>query len=73
LRQTHAGDILAMAHMLTVVKSFAANESGATSIEYALIAAIVSIAIVSALSSVRTNLQSTLNKVSSELGAAAAN
>jgi len=43
-------------------------ESGATAIEYGLIAAIVGVGIIAVLKNVRTGLQSTFNAVNSELG-----
>jgi pilus assembly protein Flp/PilA len=46
---------------------FLKDESGATAIEYGLIAAIVGVGIILGLQSVRTELQGTLNKVSSSL------
>jgi pilus assembly protein Flp/PilA len=58
---------------MTMFSRFMNDESGATAIEYGLIAAIVGVGIILGLQSVRTQLQATLNKVSSELGAAAAN
>ncbi len=45
------------------VREFAADENGATSIEYALIASIVSIAIVGALMGVRGSLVSVFESV----------
>ncbi len=44
-------------------RKFAADETGATAIEYALIAAIISVAIVSSLKLVRTALNSNLGSV----------
>jgi pilus assembly protein Flp/PilA len=58
---------------MTTFSRFLDDESGATAIEYALIAAIVSISIVAALQNVRGNLQSTFNSVNSELDAANSN
>lgn len=43
------------------------DESGATAIEYGLIAALISIAAITAMTSVGTNLSSTFSKVSSGL------
>jgi pilus assembly protein Flp/PilA len=43
--------------------TFAADDDGATSIEYALIAAIIALAIVSSLTLVRGSLQQDLNGV----------
>lgn len=46
------------------------DESGATAIEYGLIAALVAVAIIAALGSLGTQLGSTFNKVSGNLSAA---
>jgi pilus assembly protein Flp/PilA len=43
--------------------AFAADDEGATSIEYALIAAIIALAIVSSLTLIRGSLQQDLNGV----------
>lgn len=43
------------------------NESGATAIEYGLIAALISVAIIVAVSAIGTNLQGTFNKVATNL------
>ena len=43
------------------------NEDGATAIEYGLIAALISVAAISAMQSVGTNLASTFNHVASKL------
>lgn len=50
-----------------LVRSFLRDEDGATSIEYALIAGIVSITIVAALSQVSTTLQGTFSSAASHL------
>ncbi|MGB4866112.1 MAG: Flp family type IVb pilin, partial [Hyphomicrobium sp.] len=49
---------------MTMFSRFMNDESGATAIEYGLIAAIVGVGIIVGLGSVRTELQGTLNKVS---------
>jgi pilus assembly protein Flp/PilA len=49
---------------------FINDESGVTAIEYGLIAAIVGVGIIAALSNVSSNLQSTFNAVSSNLSSA---
>jgi pilus assembly protein Flp/PilA len=46
---------------------FAKDESGATAIEYALIAAGISIVIVAAVNSIGTSLNSTFSSISSQL------
>ena len=45
--------------MRNLIKSFAKDESGATAIEYGLIAALLSVAIIAAISSVRDELTTT--------------
>ena len=52
--------------------SFVKDDSGATAIEYGLIAALIGIGIIAVMKNVRTGLQSTFNKVNSELGAGSA-
>jgi pilus assembly protein Flp/PilA len=49
---------------------FWSDESGATAIEYGLIAAIVGVGIIAVLKNVRTSLQGTFNNVNSNLSAA---
>ena len=56
--------------MLEQLSTFSHDDSGATSIEYGLIAAIISLVIVAALKSVRTDLQSAFTSVSNGLQAA---
>jgi pilus assembly protein Flp/PilA len=46
------------------------DESGATAIEYGLIAALISVAIIAALTSVGTNLSTTFNNVAGALTSA---
>jgi pilus assembly protein Flp/PilA len=53
--------------MIKSLKSFVANESGATAIEYALIASLVAVAIIAALSSMSKQLQNTFNEVAGNL------
>jgi len=53
--------------MRKVLGRFANNETGATSIEYALIAAGISIVIVAAVNSIGTSLKTTFSSVSSQL------
>lgn len=45
------------------------NEEGATAIEYGLIAALIAVAAITAMSSLGTQLSTTFNKVSTELAA----
>lgn len=53
--------------MTNFIKSFAANESGATAIEYGLIAALIAVAAIAAMSNLGTRLNSTFNNVSAKL------
>jgi pilus assembly protein Flp/PilA len=46
------------------------NEDGATAIEYGLIAALIAVAIIGAVTTVGTSLQTTFGEVSDGLGAA---
>ncbi|HXT08221.1 MAG TPA: Flp family type IVb pilin [Roseiarcus sp.] len=49
------------------VKLFASNESGATAIEYALIASLIAIALVTVLGTLGTKLSGVFDEVSSAL------
>ena len=52
---------------MKLIRKFFKNEDGATAIEYGLIAALVSIAAVTALTSLGTSLSSTFTTVASSL------
>lgn len=58
--------------MKNVMKKFFKNESGATAIEYGLIAALIAVAIIGAVSTLGTNLATTFGDVSTELTGAGA-
>lgn len=51
-----------------MLKRFLKNEDGATAIEYGLIAALIGVAIIVAVTAVGTGLQGTFNEVAGELG-----
>ena len=53
--------------MLKLIGRFAANESGATAIEYGLIAALIAVVIISAVTTVGTKLSTTFTTVSGSL------
>ena len=53
--------------MKNIVSRFVKDESGATAIEYGLIAAGIAVAIILAVQTVGTNLNSTFTKVSDAL------
>lgn len=56
---------------MSMLKSFVRDESGATAIEYGLIAALVSVAAITALGAMGNSLITIFNRVASELNAAA--
>ena len=49
--------------MRNIFSAFVSDESGATAIEYGLIAAIVSVGLIAALQGLKTNLQNTFNTI----------
>jgi len=53
--------------MIKSLKSFVANESGATAIEYALIASLIAVALVGILTSLGTKLSSEFSEISGAL------
>jgi pilus assembly protein Flp/PilA len=50
-----------------MLKSFIANESGATAIEYALIASLIAVAIIGALTTLGTKISSTFSEIANTL------
>ena len=54
---------------MTMLKSFLQDESGATAIEYGLIAALVSVAILGILSTLGDELETTFTNVQTSLAA----
>lgn len=57
--------------MVKTIAKFVKDESGATAIEYGLIAALIAVAIITAAITVGTELSSIFNSVGSELSGAA--
>ena len=53
--------------MKTLVKRFAADQSGATAIEYGLIAGLISVVIITALTTIGGNLKNKFNAVGAAL------
>ena len=53
--------------MTSIIKRFANDESGATAIEYGLIAAGISVAIITVVNTLGTQLQATFTTVSTSL------
>jgi pilus assembly protein Flp/PilA len=56
--------------MIDLAKRFANDESGATAIEYGLIAAGISVAIITVVNSLGSQLKTTFSKVASQLATA---
>jgi pilus assembly protein Flp/PilA len=54
--------------MTQLFKRFAHDESGATAIEYGLIASLIAVAIIAILGTLGTNLSTTFNTVSAKVG-----
>ncbi len=59
--------------MKTLFTRFAADESGATAIEYGLIAALIAVAIITALNTLSGKLQNTFNYVGNQLATSTGN
>jgi pilus assembly protein Flp/PilA len=53
---------------MTLFSRFVRDESGATAIEYGLIAALIAVVVITAVSAVGTGLSGTFNTVSGKLG-----
>ena len=53
--------------MRTFIDRFMHDESGATAIEYGLIASLISVAIITAATKLGTNVSGTFNKVASNM------
>ena len=57
--------------MITAIRTFLNDESGATAIEYGLIAALISVAAIAAMGAMGDSLQTLFNTVAGELNNAA--
>ncbi|HRH20852.1 MAG TPA: Flp family type IVb pilin [Brevundimonas sp.] len=57
--------------MSKFIKQFLNDESGATAIEYGLIAALISVAIITAVTLLGTNLSNTFDSIAQTLGGTA--
>jgi pilus assembly protein Flp/PilA len=53
--------------MQRLVSSFVQDESGATAIEYGLIAALISVVIIGVLATIGTNLSTKFNQIATQL------
>jgi pilus assembly protein Flp/PilA len=54
--------------MTKFISKFVSDESGATAIEYGLIAALIAVAIITALTLLGGNISNAFNKVATEVG-----
>ena len=52
---------------MKIIKKIFKNENGATAIEYGLIAALISVAAITAMTTLGTNLTGTFNKVANNI------
>ncbi len=59
--------------ILRLIKCFRKNDDGATAIEYGLIAALIAVVIIAAVTSIGTTLNATFSKVGATLSSANAN
>jgi pilus assembly protein Flp/PilA len=59
-----------MTNIKRIATQFLADEQGATAIEYGLLAALVSVVIITAVTLVGTNLNAIFNAIATKLGAA---
>jgi len=59
--------------MRNIIRELLKDESGATAIEYGLIAALVSVAAIAALTAMGSSLETMFNRVSGELSNAVTN
>ncbi len=53
--------------MRRIATAFVSDESGATAIEYGLIAALISVVIIGVLATIGTNLSAKFNQISTQL------
>jgi pilus assembly protein Flp/PilA len=53
--------------MRSLIKRFAADQSGATAIEYGLIAALIAVVIITGVTAVGTSLSTTFNTISTSV------
>jgi pilus assembly protein Flp/PilA len=53
--------------MKALIKNFASDESGATAIEYGLIASLIAVAMIAAAGTLGNNISNTFNNVSNKL------
>ena len=64
------GSRLPVLPILPILRRFAADSGGATAIEYGLIAALLSVVVITAVTALGTSLFNTMNHVSANIAAA---
>ncbi|WP_122466017.1 MULTISPECIES: Flp family type IVb pilin [Brevundimonas] len=57
--------------MTKFIAKFAKDESGATAIEYGLIAALIAVVIIGAVTTLGTNIKGNFNKIATDMGTGA--
>ncbi len=57
--------------MTKFIAQFAKDESGATAIEYGLIAALIAVVIIGAVTTLGTNISGNFNKIATKMGTGA--
>lgn len=67
LAHSNAAETGKVGNMLKVLRSFAIDESGATAIEYGLIAALIAVVIIGAVTAVGTSLSATFQTVAGKI------
>jgi len=55
---------------MSTIKRFMTDESGATAVEYGLLVALIAVVIITAVTTLGTNLSSKFNTVAADIGAA---
>jgi pilus assembly protein Flp/PilA len=67
INEEESGNWLGRSALIKTFKMFVTNDSGATAIEYALIASLIAVAIIGALTTLGTSLSSEFSEVSGAL------
>ena len=61
--------ILGVRYMKDLIVRFADDDSGATAIEYGLLAALIAVVIIASVTAVGTNMSSQFSKIANKIGA----
>ena len=60
--------ILGVKHMKDLIVRFADDDSGATAIEYGLLAALIAVVIIASVTAVGTNMSAQFSKIANKIG-----